>query len=55
MGDNGEKLPGELYAKVLRDLPASRAGFYVHFTSISSEVATFFQRLLVSGAPGSTA
>jgi adenylate cyclase len=52
MDHNGEGLPGELYAKVLRHLPEGRPGFYVHFTSIPPEVATFFQRLLVSGAPG---
>ncbi len=52
MGHNGEALPGELYAKVLRHLPESRPGFYAHFTSIPPEVATFFQRLLASSAPG---
>lgn len=47
MNHTGEKLPGDLYAKVLRPLPESRPGFAVHFTSISPEVATFFQRLFV--------
>jgi len=51
MGYNGEMLPGELYAKVLRHLPESRPGFYAHFTSIPPEVATFFQRLLASRYP----
>jgi class 3 adenylate cyclase len=35
----------DLYAKVLRLLP-ERPGFYAHFTSVSPEVAAFFQRLL---------
>jgi adenylate cyclase len=52
---HGERLPGELYAKVLRHLPASRPGFYVHFTSLSPEVATWLKRLLASGSPGSVA
>jgi adenylate cyclase len=52
LGRNGAVLPGELYAKVLRRLPESRPGFYAHFTSISPEVAAFFQRLLASSAPG---
>ena len=50
MGHNGEGLPGELYAKVLRHLP-ERPGFYVRFTSISPEVTTFFQQLLGSRKP----
>ena len=52
LGCNGEALPGELYAKVLRHLPESRPGFYAHFTSIPPEVATFFQRFLASRSPG---
>jgi adenylate cyclase len=48
LGDNGVTLPGELYAKVLRHLPERGPGFYVHFTSVSPEVAMFFQRLLES-------
>ena len=52
LGHNGEALPGELYAKVLRHLPESRPGFYAHFTSIPPEVATFFRRLLASSSPG---
>jgi class 3 adenylate cyclase len=52
MGHNGEGMPGDLYAKVLRHLPEGRAGFYVHFTSVPPEVARFFQRLLASGSPG---
>jgi len=55
MGYNEEALPGELYAKVLRHLPESRPGFYAHFTSIPSEIAAFFQRLLASSAPGNIA
>jgi adenylate cyclase len=51
-GYNGEVIPGDLYAKVLRHFQESRPGFYVHFTSIPPEVATFFQRLLVPGSPG---
>ena len=46
MDHNGERLPGEIYAKVLRHFSESCPGFYVHFTSIPPEVATFFQRLL---------
>jgi hypothetical protein len=45
MNPYGEGVSGELYAKVLRHRPES-PGFYVHFTSVSPEVATFFQRLL---------
>ena len=52
MGYNGEAMPGELYAKVLRHLPENRPGFYAHFTSIPPEVAAFFQRLLASSSPG---
>ncbi len=52
MGYNGEVISGELYAKVLRHFQESRPGFYVHFTSIPPEAATFFQRLLVPGSPG---
>jgi adenylate cyclase len=52
IGHNGEVIHGDLYAKVLRHLPASRPGFYVHFTSVPPDVAAFFQRLLASGAPG---
>src|SRR5439155_5592493 len=46
LGDHGVTLPGELYAKVLRHLPERGPGFYVHFTSVSPEVARLFQRLL---------
>jgi class 3 adenylate cyclase len=52
IGHNGEVIRGDLYAKVLRHLPASRPGFYVHFTSVPPDVAAFFQRLLALGAPG---
>jgi adenylate cyclase len=52
MGHNGEVICGDLYAKVLRPLPESRPGFYVHFTSIPPDVAAFFQRLLASGTSG---
>jgi class 3 adenylate cyclase len=51
---NGETIRGDLYAKVLRYLPESRPGFYVHFTSVPPEVAAFFQRLLASSASGNT-
>jgi adenylate cyclase len=46
MSHNGDEVPGDLYAKVLRPLAESQAGFSVHFTSISPEVATLFQGLL---------
>jgi class 3 adenylate cyclase len=48
MDHNGEELSGHLYAKVLRHLPESQAGFYVHFTSVPPEIAVFFQRLLAA-------
>jgi adenylate cyclase len=51
MSHNGEGIPGELYAKVLKHLPEGHPGFYVHFTSISPEVASFFQQLLGSYKP----
>jgi class 3 adenylate cyclase len=51
LGSNGAVIPGELYAKVLRHLPESHPGFYAHFTSIPPDIATFFQRLLVSSSP----
>ncbi|HEY7491469.1 MAG TPA: adenylate/guanylate cyclase domain-containing protein [Candidatus Tectomicrobia bacterium] len=51
LGHNGEAICGDLYAKVLRHLPESRPGFYVHFTSIPPDVAAFFQRLLTLGSP----
>ena len=51
MGHTGEAIRGDLYAKVLRHLPESPPGFYVHFTSVPPDVAAFFQRLLALGAP----
>jgi adenylate cyclase len=45
-GNTGAKLPGDLYAKVLRPVADGHPGFAVHFTSIPPEIATLFQRLL---------
>ncbi|GIX49355.1 MAG: hypothetical protein KatS3mg131_3566 [Candidatus Tectimicrobiota bacterium] len=44
-GANGEELPGDLYAKVLRYLPQGEAGFYARFTAVPPEVAACLQRL----------
>jgi adenylate cyclase len=46
MSNNGEELPGDLYAKVMGVLTEDAPGFAVHFTFIPPEVATFFQSLL---------
>jgi adenylate cyclase len=46
MSNNGEELPGDLYAKVMGALTEDAPGFAVHFTFIPPEVATFFQSLL---------
>ncbi len=51
-GSNGEPLPGDLYAKVQRNVVENHPGFYVHFTSISPEIATFLQGALASCSPG---
>ena len=55
LGDNGEVIPSDVYAKVLRHLPESRPGFYVHFTSVPPEVATFLQGVLALCSSGGTA
>ena len=47
-GANGEGIPGDLYAKVMRPLSEEHHGFSMHFTSISPDIATFFKRLLAS-------
>src|SRR5262249_52620870 len=46
MSNDGEELPGDLYAKVMGALTEDAPGFVVHFTFIPPEVVTFFQRLL---------
>jgi adenylate cyclase len=51
MSNNGEDLPGDLYAKVMGALTEDAPGFAVHFTSIPPQVATFFERLLAARAP----
>jgi hypothetical protein len=48
MSNNGEDLPGDLYAKVIRPLSDGSPGFAVHFTSVPPEVAAFFERLLAA-------
>ncbi len=53
--DNGEQLPGDLYAKVMGALSDGSHGFAVHFTSVPPEVAAFFERLLASCSPPHTA
>jgi adenylate cyclase len=50
MSNNGEELPGDLYAKVIRPLSEGSPGFAVHFTSIPPKVATFFERLLAASS-----
>lgn len=44
----GEAISGDLYAKVVDHLPEHRAGFTVHFTSISPAVATYLHEVLAS-------
>jgi adenylate cyclase len=51
MSNNGEELPGDLYAKVMEARPEDAPGFAVHFTSIPPQVATFFERLLAASSP----
>ena len=51
MSNNGEELPGDLYAKVMGPIPEGSHGFAVHFTSVPPEVAAFFERLLATCAP----
>jgi len=51
MSNNGEELPGDLYAKVMGARPQDAPGFAVHFTSIPPQVATFFERLLAASSP----
>ena len=51
-GGNGEPLPGDLYAKVQRHVAENHPGFYVHFTSISPEIAASLQGMLASCSPG---
>jgi adenylate cyclase len=48
MSNNGEELPGDLYAKVVGPLSEGSSGFAVHFTSIPPKVAAFFERLLAA-------
>jgi hypothetical protein len=50
-GNNGEELPGDLYAKVMGALPEGSHGFAVHFTSVPPEVAALFERRLAACAP----
>jgi adenylate cyclase len=51
MSNNGEELPGDLYAKVIRPLSDGSPGFAVHFTSIPPRVALFFEHLLARCSP----
>jgi len=51
VAQNGETLPGHLYAKILAHLPESPLGFYAHFTFVSPEVATFLHDLITKGIP----
>ena len=46
LGHNGKVLPGDIYAKILRHLSGSHAGFYAHFTSVSPEAAMVLQGVL---------
>lgn len=55
MASNRSDVLGELYAKVMGPLAESHAGFAVHFTSISPELATVFDRLIGFSSPGPTA
>jgi adenylate cyclase len=48
MSNDGEQLPGELYAKVMGSLSEGSSGFAAHFTSVPPEVAAFFERLLAA-------
>ena len=51
MSNNGEELPGDLYAKVMGARPEDAPGFVVHFTSIPPQVTAFFERLLAASSP----
>jgi adenylate cyclase len=51
MSNNGEELPGDLYAKVMGARTEDGSGFVVHFTSIPPQVAAFFERLLAASSP----
>jgi adenylate cyclase len=51
MSNNGEELPGDLYAKIMGPLSEGSRGFAVHFTSIPPEVAAFFEHLLAACSP----
>ena len=51
LSNNGEELPGDLYAKVMGALAEDSPGFAVHFTSIPLQVTAFFERLLVGYSP----
>ena len=49
--DEEEKnVVGELYAKVMGPITGDAKGFAVRFTSVPPEVATFFERLVVSSS-----
>lgn len=47
----GDIIPGDLYAKVLRTLPAHQSAFYVHFTFVPPEIAAFLHTLLANVSP----
>jgi adenylate cyclase len=51
MSNNGEELPGDLYAKVIGPLSEGSSGFAARFTSVPPEVAAFFERLLAGCSP----
>jgi adenylate cyclase len=51
MSNDGEELPGDLYAKVMGTLSDDSRGFAVRFTSVPPEVAAFFQRRLAASSP----
>jgi adenylate cyclase len=48
MSNNGEELPGDLYAKVIAPPSEGSSGFAVYFTSIPPKVTAFFERLLAA-------
>ena len=50
LSTNGEELPYDLYAEVMRTLEDSPE-FADHFTSVPPEVAAFFERLLAACSP----
>ncbi len=51
MDHHGATIPGDLYAKVVGSPAENRPGFTVQFTTISPEIAAFFQDVLASYAP----